>query len=323
MRTSTAAAPVAGPPGHAAVLAACPAGSRRAAGQASWLAALRAHPDFGLLRADAASRLLELAWVLAARASWRTQTTMPTWATLAELTGLSRRSVARHLAWLRAAGLLGVVETGSTAAARPLALSDGRNRAAVYVLAVPTPEPVDETGTPTGVLTVGEDPVARASRSPRPQGGPGDGDASGWPLHAPTRTGAQRLAAARRLAAELPWLAGVGERRIRHVLRAHLAAGWAVRDVLYALDHAPDGTAWTYTADVTRPGGWLAWRLRQWTAGGVPLPAPLAAVDAKAARAREEDRRRRASVSRPRRPAPAGLVARLRAQLGATPTRTA
>jgi hypothetical protein len=57
---------------------------------------------------------------------------------LMERTGRSRTSVARWLRWLRARGLLGVVESGTTPRCAPMALAtDTLNRAALYVLCEP------------------------------------------------------------------------------------------------------------------------------------------------------------------------------------------
>lgn len=85
----------------------------------AWLEQVTEHSHAQLLRADAHANLLEVARVLARCADWDTLTTRPTWERICDHTGLSRRTVAKWLAWLRSAGLLGVVETGSSRSAVP------------------------------------------------------------------------------------------------------------------------------------------------------------------------------------------------------------
>jgi DNA-binding transcriptional ArsR family regulator len=121
---------------------ACPKGHRIARSQTGWLADVREHPELLLLRGDAQAHVMAVAGVLAAFASWETHTTRPTWAVLCERTGLSRRTVARHLAWLRGHGLLAIVEHGTTPALSPGVLTVGpdgeaHNVASVYLLIAP------------------------------------------------------------------------------------------------------------------------------------------------------------------------------------------
>jgi hypothetical protein len=120
-----------------AIAAGVPDGSVRAAGEVQWTADCRAHPALAHLRSDAWDSAMNVVRSLANRTDWQLGTARPTWAVLMADTGLSRRTIARYLALLRAAGLLGVVATGRTAAATPMALDDGINAAAVYVLTVP------------------------------------------------------------------------------------------------------------------------------------------------------------------------------------------
>jgi len=158
---------------------------------------VREHPALQLLRGDAQKRLLDIADRLAGYASWETYTTRPTWAVLMRETGLSRRSVARHLAWLRAHGLLAIVEHGTTPALSPGVLTvgpDGQagNTASVYLLIAPVslrlvatarPEDVGAEWTETGPVDAVEasaeaheagaapPPLLAAVPSPSPQGG--------------------------------------------------------------------------------------------------------------------------------------------------------
>ena len=113
-----------------------------------WVRAVQDYPDVGGLRSDAAASLMGVVRVLAGCARVD-MTSAPTWAVLVERTGLSRRSVARYLAWLGARGLVVTVEHGSTKQFRPAPQRrrGGRvpvvvegNRAAVYLLTAPLPE---------------------------------------------------------------------------------------------------------------------------------------------------------------------------------------
>jgi len=140
--------------------AAVPAGYRPAVNLAHWVGAVTDAAREAFIPA-AAERQVELAWLLAKHTDWRTCTTRCGWALLADRGCVSRRTVARFLAWLRAEHLLAVVSTGRTGTlTRPMALTtgpaadgagdsgggrerDSANEAAVYVLleAIPTPAP--------------------------------------------------------------------------------------------------------------------------------------------------------------------------------------
>ena len=67
-----------------------------------------------------------------------------------DIAGLRRSTVAKYLRLLRDAGLLGLVETGTTPQFRSFLHRLEGNRAAVYVLCVPAPaSSVEETRTPS------------------------------------------------------------------------------------------------------------------------------------------------------------------------------
>ena len=134
-----------------------PAGYRPAGNLAHWVAAVKDAAYAGH-RSDAAERRVDLAWVLAKHTDWATCTSRCGWALLADRGGVSPRTVARFLAWLRTERLLGVVSTGRTGAlVRPMALTappaggspggpgpaqeSSGNEAAVYVLLEPVPAP--------------------------------------------------------------------------------------------------------------------------------------------------------------------------------------
>jgi len=77
------------------------------------------------------------------------------------------------------------------------------------------------------------------------------------------------------------WLSAV---HVAALVRVFLAAGWSVSDLVYALDHAPDGAAHWHTAPVHSPAGWLAARLGWWTdAAGAVRPSHTAQLATAAA----------------------------------------
>ncbi len=87
----------------------------------------------------------------------------------------------------------------------------------------------------------------------------------------------ERLALARRLQAELPVLRRLSDRRLRHLLRPWLVAGWTAADVLYALDHDPGGATRTWTTRVHSPGGWVHSRMAPWQDPSGVSPPPVSA----------------------------------------------
>jgi len=129
---------------------AVPPGHRVAVDLRHWLAAVRdaALTDF---RTDAAERRICLAAVLARHTDWPTATARTGWGLLADRGCVSRSTVARFLAWLRARDLLGVVSTGRVGSlTRPMALTGP---------AAPTTPPPATTGpTPTGGPDTRADP---------------------------------------------------------------------------------------------------------------------------------------------------------------------
>ncbi|MDN5890456.1 MAG: hypothetical protein L0H57_12275, partial [Yaniella sp.] len=137
---------------------AVPEGSVRAAHGTHVQKALTEHPEYPRHYASRQATLRSVLAALIARADYETMTTRPGWAYLTEQTGKSRRTIARALVTLRTWGLIGIVASGRTAAYASLNEDGERtNEAAVYVLCTPspltiihspTPETVDENGTP-------------------------------------------------------------------------------------------------------------------------------------------------------------------------------
>ncbi|MFB9415703.1 hypothetical protein ACFFSQ_47000 [Dactylosporangium matsuzakiense] len=259
------------------VVAAIPAGSRRAHDQAEALRAYDEHPARWEMRSDRDARWRAIWRALVCAADWRTLTYTGTWDVLAERAGVSRSTVARAVRWYQLVGLLSVVHTGATAAA----IGSSSNRAPSYVVTVPDVDaghsPVDELDTPTGGESSLDDQFAREDsgssalrlESELPTRKPGPS----WPMSAAPRTRAERLAAAEALIWHAPTIRRVSPRLVRHVLRTWFAAGWSVSDVLYALDHTPAGVASRITGPVHTPAAWMRYRLAAWLEHGQPMPS--------------------------------------------------
>ncbi len=263
-------------------------------------------PEFGELRADRRRNFAEVVRVLARYADWRDRTARPTWALLAEQAGVSRRTVARAIAWLHERGYLGTVETGSTPLLRigvlyGLDAGEG-NRAAEYVLCTPGrashKRPIRQqptrplavgrhgTGTPSGfckeprVTPAREDPP----ESPSPRH---------WPAMRRPQTRGEMLAAAELLRRRNPVLRRLTARHLRSLLKTYWAAGWTPADVLHVIDHLPDGRQYPHTNPVRHVAGWLRYRLAAWHVPGGGLHAPpsqLAADHAHRVRAEQAQR---------------------------------
>lgn len=281
------------------ILRAVPFGSSRAASQKAWLDAVAACEKLDELRADGRATVLAIARQIAYSAAWDTMTSRPTWARLMDVTGVSRSTVARTIARLRDAGLLGLVATGRSAGFQPNP-ADATAEAAVYVLAVPSPlHPVDEDDTPTPEGLSVEEPLraretANSSSVPLRGPHPWPADAGAGPIELqaasdfrPTAGRGNRRAAlevrmaqARQLAARVPVLRRLSDRATAAVLRDFALAGWSTADLAHAIDWRPDGTRWPHEGahGVALPAAWLEHRLRAWRdEAGAPLPSRSAA----------------------------------------------
>jgi hypothetical protein len=294
---------------------AVPAGSRRARSQAEFLQAAASYPQLAEAREDRRRNLLEVARILARYASWTDRTTRPTRALVCRLAGirLSTWKVCRAL-W-QEWGFLGVVRQGRSSFARPAALDDGRNDAAVYVLAVPrssakTPKPASVTPVtrpPTDSRSESCTTHTRASeRTPENRTG--------------LRPGSASKPAVPRALASGAVLEKLSDRARAHFWGPFAAAGWTVADFRFAIDHRPGGAQhrrdWR---DVIYPAGWLRWRLAHWLDdAGRPVPsrsqvwAAAAAADRAAAAARRAELEDLAAAAVP----PNSAIEQLRAQRG-------
>ena len=217
---------------------------------------------------------MAVAWVLARFADWQSLTSRPTWQRLMDTSGMSRSTVAKYLRLLRDAGLLGIVESGTTPLFRSFLHEDDGNRASVYVLCIsahsPT-SPVEETRTP--------------SRSPK--------ESLSTPPPAREEPG-ENLAATREAQRQAPVLSEISDRHLRSALRPYWDAGWTVGDVLWCLDHRPSGELWPHTDAVRHVPGWVRYRLAPWV--GLASPSQQRATQHEALRT-EQVRRRAESAS--------------------------
>ena len=228
---------------------------------------------------------------------------------------LSETSYKRARAWLQQRGWLGVVEEGTTPQFSPAVLTDldGKNTAARYVLCVPfrkretriagCADPI--IGPPTGFRRKpGKAPRARDAQQGNikpekacPPGRPPDvpHPAAEFPTRKNPETRTERLAAAEALRGQSRLLAVLSPEHLRHLCRVLFAAGWSPADILHALEHAPGGRQYGYTASVRHVPGWVRFRLSAWLGpDGTPLPSrgQRAAAQRAAARAEQESRRR-------------------------------
>ncbi|MBT2234978.1 hypothetical protein [Nonomuraea sp. NEAU-A123] len=293
-------------PSRAAVLSAVPEGMRRATSQRAFLRAVKEHPDALALKCHAYRNLTEVAGKLADWADWTTLTTRPTEQRIADDLDLALSTVKRWIRWLRERGFLGVVEEGTTNRFRrgnQCGLTDDGlgNRAAVWVLCTPIPE-LDETDMRTDKTTteppsltlpkrVKEGPThAREERS-----SPRRSNRISTTNEAAATPGTRKhaLQVAQKIHDESTTLGRLSPWYIRHLTRVFVAAGWTAADVLHALDHQPDGAAWTYTwtsrDQIRNTPGWVRFRLSAWLdEHGRPLPGKSQRLMAAAAQLRAE-----------------------------------
>ncbi len=150
--------------------------------QRQWLAAVRRAEWVQAIRVDGRRNLLAIARHLMLAGDWTTLQTMPGWDVLQRKTGLSETSLGRWIQEMKLHGHLVVLETGSTPATRPMALTapagvvptrlDEGNRRAVYALLIPQlPEEALRRATDTVTTPTAEgaaqEPLSPAAGGPR------------------------------------------------------------------------------------------------------------------------------------------------------------
>jgi hypothetical protein len=298
----------------------------------AWVADVLDDPEFGQLRSDRRGNWAEVVRVLARYADWKDRTTRPTWARVADQAGVSRRTVARAIEWLHARGYLGTVETGSTPLFRigvlyGLTAAGEQNRAAEYVLCTPgrsaarrpirqrptRPSSVSqrETGTPSGSRKGPRTTPAREERSENPS-------ARHWPATRRPATRGEALAAAKTLRRRNQVLRRLTARHLRSLARRYWAAGWTPADVLYAMEHLPDGRQHPHTHRVRHVAGWLRYRLACWHIPGGGLhrtPGQLATDHARRIRAEQAQRAAELAAAQAARADAAAHAAAVRSRL--------
>jgi hypothetical protein len=306
------------PPRILEIFKAIPVGSRRARSQMGWVADVLADPEVGQMRADGRRNFAEVVRVLARYADWKDHTTRPTWARIGDQAGVSRSVVARTVRWLREHGYLGTVETGSTPLIRTgvlygLAAAGEGNRAAEYVLCSPgrasRQRPIRKPRTQP--VMMGRCITGTPSRSRKgPRSTPPREDSSEtrsnrhWPATRRPATRGEMLAAADMLRRRSPLLRRITARHLRSLLKGYWQRGWTPADVLYAVDHYPDGQQHPHTDRVRHVPGWMRHRLAAWhnphdpLAGLYPTPSQLAADHARAARAEQRQRAAQLAAAR-------------------------
>jgi hypothetical protein len=295
------------PPRTVEIFRAIPVGSRRARSQMAWVADVLDDSDFVELRADRRRNWAEIVRVLARYADWKDRTTRPTWARVGDQAGVSRRTVARAIEWLHERGYLGTVESGSTPLFRigvlyGLAAAGEGHRAAEYVLCAPgrtsDRRPIQPNPTrPVAVCPRGSGTPSGSRKGPRTTPTREDSTESTsdrhWPATRRPVTRGEALAAAETLRRRNPVLRRLTARHLRSLAKAYWAAGWTPADVLYAMEHLPNGRQHPQTHSVRHVAGWLRYRLACWHTGGgglYPTPGQLAAEHARRVRAEQAQR---------------------------------
>jgi hypothetical protein len=263
---------------RAEVLAAVPAGARRAKSQSDYLHACHRAVAAAAPYAQFAGHLLEFARVRARYASWSMRVTRPTRARMCAEGHMSTTTYKRCRRWWAARGFEATVRGGWTPHLRPGSLADEQdpNEAAVYVLCVPlgnlsraarqtrrkracragvlgaapaTRETGPLTGNPPGA------DATRARAGPKPRSRPGRGPGLTAGAHLPAMVAVLRTCAGK----------DISEARGAWLARIFARAGWTAADVHHAVHHhAADGRYGSAPGDWRRPGAALFWRLTRW-----------------------------------------------------------
>ena len=268
--------------------------------QAEWLRLAADVVGAAQLRADAHRNVLTIVRCLGWSADWRTSRTRPSMAGLVRRTGLSLRTCQRWCRWLERAGLLVVIEEGTTPRYRSmLHMADG-NLAREWQLSRPAEVPFKEAVTPSGLgFDLGEVPTRAHACEAEVKGGAGTATQdeakpaapppAGYPLGAVPRTRRDQLGAAQAIQERAPVLRLLSAEHLRSLLRPFFATGsWTAGDALEAIDHDRDGRQRSYTNPVRHPAGWAAARLAGWQDGGRPVASPSQRRAAERERVRAE-----------------------------------
>lgn len=295
-----------------------------ATSQVQWLRDVDAHLASLPLRADAKAHRRAIARMVGFHAEWDDLVTRTlTWDTIAAQTGLTRRSVARHLKALHEDGWIARVAAGRSAAAKKAAGWTGptadENEAPVYALTCPTDD-ADINVTPpthsgsrrfhararqgfsTGAATPPESDDAHAVTGVSRPEVPASPASLVWSDHAQAESKDDRVLACEKLRRLGPTFRKISARHLAFVFKDFFAAGWTLDDIRHAVEHLPTGQAQGHFVDgewvpysgsdgipAARMAHWLTFRLAPWRdSDGKPVES----------RAQRGDRLRKAAIAR-------------------------
>jgi hypothetical protein len=255
---------------------------------------------------------------------WTDKTTRPTHARVAELAGVSERTVKRVVAWLHDQKYMGTVTPGMIPRYRPgrAAVLDPGNEAAEYVLTIPARHTRQLPALNQGSDQFGPPSMFRKehrSTPHEPDAGPGSGAA--WNLGDRPENRTEQESAAQAMRQRCSPLRRLSDRHVAAIARPLLGCGWTPADVLHALDWQPPamgGHRWTIAASIAEPAAWARWRLGYWRhPDGTPITPPsqhAAQADAERRAAQAERKASQAQAAADRLPdhaqAAAGAAAR-------------
>lgn len=186
---------------------------------------------------------------------------------------MSGRTVTRAIAALRALGLLGLVQAGSTPDTRPMALAGSAgNLAAVYVCVTPRKPPLTprrgrsgtESVTPTRFCKKrGLYPRAREPRAGKREEYPEYTRRVRDPHRSEKR--ASELAVARAVQNRCRPLAVLSAAYVRHLIRPYTAANppWPAADIAWAFTHQLGGRRDWHTTEIKHPAAHARHRFAQ------------------------------------------------------------
>ena len=295
-----------------------------ATSQVQWLRDVDAHLASLPLRADAKAHRRAIARMVGFHAEWDDLVTRTlTWDTIATQTGLTRRSVARHLKALHEDGWIARVAAGRSAAAKKAAGWTGptadENEAPVYALTCPDDDADINVTPPTHSGSRRFHARARQGFSTGAAAPPESGDAHAvagvslpgvptspasivWSDHAQAKSKDERVWACEKLRRLGPTFRKLSARHLAFVFKDFFAAGWTLDDIRHAVEHLPNGQAQGHFVDgewvpysgsdgipAARMAHWLTFRLAPWRDNaGQPLES----------RTQRGNRQREAAIAR-------------------------
>lgn len=275
---------------------AIPAGYTCTALADHWLQTVKQNVDLTCRRADFTKNFRSICKAITRFLDRNAGIVRITWETLSQLTGTSRATIARVLRTLKSHHLLGVVASGRSAEKTPRGQQQ-QNLAPVYTLLTPTPPASDQSADDdyfydeNGNLFITDTPSPLRDEKISYNKAKTTGAFSTffkqqYALYArihrkdlefkrqylqgvyPTKKAHQQALThlARVLQHHCYDLRAMSARGIIEATQPFFEAGWSARDILYALEHRPDGQLWkTKGATGMRSvKSWLKIRLTAW-----------------------------------------------------------